>query len=144
MLKQNEELTKTVKSLQESQDANFNPRAGSSRQEGVHNTKNNHKGKQPDNSKPHPHRIVEVEAKPTGLSRKEIQVMIAQQMQIARGGYDIPPVKNCGHPYPTVYDLEEYPKGYVIPHFRTFSRKGNKDLNPEQHLATRAVMMHCC
>jgi hypothetical protein len=32
MLKQNEELIKAVKSLQESQDANFNPKAGSSRQ----------------------------------------------------------------------------------------------------------------
>jgi Retrotransposon gag protein len=31
--------------------------------------------------------------------------------------------------------LEEYPKGYVIPRFRTFSGEGNKDLNPEQHLA---------
>jgi hypothetical protein len=45
------------------------------------------------------------------LSQKEIQVMIAQQIQIAGGGYAIPPVKNCGHPYPAVYDLEEYPKG---------------------------------
>jgi hypothetical protein len=43
MLKQNEELIKAVKSLQESQDANF--KAGSSRQEGVHSTKSNHKGK---------------------------------------------------------------------------------------------------
>jgi Retrotransposon gag protein len=135
MLKQNEELIKAVKSLQESQDADFNPRAGSSRQEGVHNTKSNHKGKQPVNSKPHPHREVKVEAEPTRLFRKEIQAMIAQQMQIAGGGYAIPPVKNCGHPYPAVYDLEEYPKGYVILLFRTFSGEGNKDLNPEQHLA---------
>jgi hypothetical protein len=45
MLKQNEELIKAVKSLQESQDANFNPKAGSSRQERVNNTKNNHKEK---------------------------------------------------------------------------------------------------
>jgi hypothetical protein len=43
MLKQNEELIKAVKSLQESQDVNF--KAGSSRQEGVHSTKSNHKGK---------------------------------------------------------------------------------------------------
>jgi hypothetical protein len=50
---------------------------------------------------------MEVELEPTGLSRKEIQAMIAQQMQIAGGGYAIPPVKNCGHPYPAVYDLEE-------------------------------------
>jgi hypothetical protein len=78
MLKQNEELIKAVKSLQESQDANF--KAGSSRQEGVYSTKSNHKGKQPVNSKPHPHRAVEVEPEPTGLSRKEIQAMIAQQM----------------------------------------------------------------
>jgi hypothetical protein len=134
MLK-NEELIKAVKSLQESQDANFNPKVGSSRQEGVHSTKSNHKGKQPINSKSHPHRVVEVEAEPTGLSRKEIQAMIAQQMQIAGGVYAIPPIKNCGHPYPVVYDLEEYPKGYVIPCFRTFSGEGNKDLNPEQHLA---------
>jgi hypothetical protein len=119
-----------VKSLQESQDANFNPKAGSSRQEGVHSTKSNHKGKQHVNSKPHPHRTVEAEAEPTGISRKEIQTMIAQQMQIAGGGYAIPPVKNCGHPYPAVYDLEEYPKGYVIPRFRIFSGEGNKDLNP--------------
>jgi hypothetical protein len=76
MLKQNEELIKAVKSLQESQDANF--KAGSSRQEGVHSTKSNHRGKQPVNSKPHPHRAVEVESEPTGLSRKEIQTMIAQ------------------------------------------------------------------
>jgi hypothetical protein len=135
MLKQNEKLIKAVKSLQESQDANFNPKVGSSRQEGVHSTKSNHKGKQPINSKSHPHKTVEVEPEPTGLSRKEIQAMIAQQMQIAGGGYAIPPVKNCGHPYPAVYDLEEYPKGYVIPRFRTFSGEGNKDLNPEQHLA---------
>jgi hypothetical protein len=134
ILKQNEELIKAVKSLQKSQDANFNPKAGSSRQERVHSTKSNHKGKQPVNSKPHPHRAVEVEPEPTGLSRKEIQVMIAQQMQITRGGYAIPPVKNCGHPYPAMYDLEEYPKGYVIPRFETFSGEGNKDLNPEQHL----------
>jgi Retrotransposon gag protein len=60
--------------------------------------------------------------------------MIAQQMQIAGGRYAIPPVKNCGHSYPAVYDLEEYPKRYVIPRFRTFSEEGNKDLNPEQHL----------
>jgi Retrotransposon gag protein len=76
-----------------------------------------------------------VETEPTGISRKEIQAMIAQQMQIAGGGYAIPPVKNCGHLYPAVYDLEEYPKGYVIPRFRTFSGEGNKDLNPEQYLA---------
>jgi hypothetical protein len=98
MLKQNEELIKAVKSLQESQDTNF--KAGSSHQEGVHSTRCNHKGKQPVNSKPHPHRTIEVEAEPTGISRKEIQAMIAQQMQIAGGGYAIPPVKNCGHPYP--------------------------------------------
>jgi hypothetical protein len=78
MLKQNEELIKAVKSLQESQDANF--KAGSSHQEGVHSTRSNHKGKQPVNSKPHPHRTIEVEAEPTGISRKEIQAMIAQQM----------------------------------------------------------------
>jgi hypothetical protein len=70
MLKQNEKLIKTVKSLQESQDANFNPKTGSSRQEGVHSTKSNHKGKQPVNSKPHPHKAVGVEPEPTGLSRK--------------------------------------------------------------------------
>jgi Retrotransposon gag protein len=78
---------------------------------------------------------VDLEPEPTRLSRKEIQAMIAQQMHIARGGYAIPPVENCGHPYPAMYDLEEYPKGYVIPRFRTFSGEGNKDLNPEQHLA---------
>jgi hypothetical protein len=39
MLKQNEELIKAVKSLQESQDADFNLKSGSSRQEGVHGTK---------------------------------------------------------------------------------------------------------
>jgi hypothetical protein len=76
-----------------------------------------------------------MKAEPTGISRKEIQAMIAQQIQIAGGGYAIPPVKNCGHLYLAVYDLEEYPKGYVIPRFRTFSGEGNKDLNPEQHLA---------
>jgi hypothetical protein len=75
--------------------------------------------------------MIETEAEPTGLSRKEIQAMINQQMQIAGGGYAIPPVKNRGHPYPAMYDLEEYPKGYVIPHFRTYSGEGNKDLNPE-------------
>jgi hypothetical protein len=36
--------------------------------------------------------------------------------------------------YLAVYDLEEYPKGYVISRFRTFSEEDNKDLNPEQHL----------
>jgi hypothetical protein len=46
MLKQNEELIKAVKSLQESHDSNFNPKAGSSRQEGVNSTKNNYKEKQ--------------------------------------------------------------------------------------------------
>jgi hypothetical protein len=54
--------------------------------------------------------------------------MIAQQMQIAGGGYALPPVRNCGHPYPAIYDLEEYPKGYVILKFRVFSGEGNKDL----------------
>jgi hypothetical protein len=76
-----------------------------------------------------------VEAEPTGISRKKIQAMIAQQMQIAGGGYAISPIKNCRHPYPSMYDLKEYPKLYVIPRFRTFSGEGNKDLNPEQHLA---------
>jgi hypothetical protein len=76
-----------------------------------------------------------MEAETTGLSRKEVQAMIAQQMQIAGGEYAIPIVKNCGHPYPAVYDLEEYPKGYVIPRFRTFSGEGNKDLNHEQYMA---------
>jgi hypothetical protein len=73
-------LIKPVKSLQESQDANFNLKADSSRQEVVHSTKSNHKGKQHINSKPHPHRAMEVEPEPTGLSRKEIQATIAQQM----------------------------------------------------------------
>jgi hypothetical protein len=45
MLKQNEELIKAVKSLQESHDANFNSKAGRSRQEGVHSTKRNYKEK---------------------------------------------------------------------------------------------------
>jgi Retrotransposon gag protein len=76
-----------------------------------------------------------VEAEPTRLFWKEIQAMIVQQIQIAGGRYVIPSVKNCGHPYPAVYDLEEYPKGYVILRFRTFSREHNKDLNPKQHLA---------
>jgi hypothetical protein len=73
MLKQNEELIKAVKSLQESQDANFNPKAGSK-------SKSNHKGKQHVNSKPHSHRAVEVEPEPMRLSQKEIHAMIAQQM----------------------------------------------------------------
>jgi hypothetical protein len=60
--------------------------------------------------------------------------MIAQQIQIAEGGYAILPVRICEHLYPSIYDLEEYPKGYVIPKFRVFSREGNRDLNPEQHL----------
>jgi hypothetical protein len=77
---------------------------------------------------------MKMEPEPTGLSRKEIQAMINQPMQIAGGGYAIPPVKNCGHLYPAVYDLEEYPKGYIISRFRTFSREGNKDPNPEQYL----------
>jgi hypothetical protein len=55
--------------------------------------------------------------------------MIAQQMQIVGGGYALPPVRNCGHPYPAIYDLEEYPKEYVIPKFRVFSGEGNRDLN---------------
>jgi hypothetical protein len=66
--------------------------------------------------------------------------MIAQQMQIAGGGYVIPLVKNCGHPYPAVYDLEEYPKGYVILRFRTFFGEGNKDLNSQQHLTYFVVL----
>jgi hypothetical protein len=61
--------------------------------------------------------------------------MIAQQMHIVGDGYALPPVRNCGHPYPAIYDLQKYPKGYVIPKFRVFSREGNRDLNPEQHLA---------
>jgi hypothetical protein len=61
--------------------------------------------------------------------------MITQQMQIVGDGYALPPVRNCGHPYPAIYDLEEYPKGYVIPKFRVFSGEGNRDLSPEQHLA---------
>jgi hypothetical protein len=56
----------------------------------INGTKSNHRGKQPVNYKPHPHRALEVEPEPTGLSRKEIQAMIAQQMQIAGGGYAIP------------------------------------------------------
>jgi hypothetical protein len=128
-------LIKAVKSLQESQDANLNPKTGNSRQEGVHNIKSNHKKKQPINSKPHPHKAVNLEPEPMGVSWKEIQAMIAEQMQITEGGYAIPPVKNYGHPYPAVYDLEEYPKGYVILRFRTFSGEDNKYLNPKQHLA---------
>jgi hypothetical protein len=61
--------------------------------------------------------------------------MIAQQIQIAGGGYALPSVQNCGHPNSSIYDLEEYPKGYVIPKFKVFSGEGNRDLNPEQHLA---------
>jgi hypothetical protein len=69
-----------VKSLYESQDVNFNPKAGNSRKEGVHSTKNNHKEKQHINPNPYPQREVEIESEPTGLFRKEIQAMIAQQM----------------------------------------------------------------
>jgi hypothetical protein len=61
--------------------------------------------------------------------------MIAQQMQIVGGGYALPSVRNCGHPYPAIYDLEEYPKGYVILKFRVFSGKENRDLKLEQHLS---------
>jgi hypothetical protein len=57
---------------------------------------------------------MEMEAEPMGLSRKEVQAMIAQQMQIAGGGYTIPSVKNYRHPYPAMYDLEEYHKGYAF------------------------------
>jgi hypothetical protein len=80
MLKQNEELIKAVKSLQESQDANFNLKAGSSRQEGVHSTKSNCKEKQHINPNPRPPQEIESEPEPTGLSRKEIQAMIAHQI----------------------------------------------------------------
>jgi hypothetical protein len=62
-------------------------------------------------------------------------MMIPQQIQIAGGGYAIPLVKNCEYPYPAIYDLEEYSKGYVIPRLRTFFGEDNKDLNPEQYLA---------
>jgi hypothetical protein len=143
ILKQNEELVKTVKALQESQDTSSNHKTSNSQHEGAHSAKDEQKelkGKGVQNSNLRQAKVtfesrMDPESKPQGLSRKEIQAMIAQQMQIAGGGYAIPPAKNCGHPYPVIYDLEEYPKGYVIPRFRTFSGEGNKDLNPEQHLA---------
>jgi hypothetical protein len=34
--------------------------------------------------------------------------MIAQQMQITRGGYVVPLVKNCGHPYPFMDGYTRY------------------------------------
>jgi hypothetical protein len=111
MLKQNEELIKAVKSLQESHDSNFNPKAGSSRQEGVNSTKNNYKEKQHINSYPRMPWEVEPELEPTRLSRKEIQAMIGQQMQTAGDGYTIPPVKNYGHPYLTVMTWKNIQRG---------------------------------
>jgi hypothetical protein len=75
------------------------------------------------------------EPKYQGVTKKEIHAMIAQQIQIVGGGYAIPPVRNCGHPYPSIYDLQEYPKGYVISKSRVFSGEGNRDIKPEQHMA---------
>jgi hypothetical protein len=66
------------------------------------------------------HSHINPEPEYQGVTKKEIQAMIAQQMQIAGGDYALPSVRNYGHPYPAIYDLKEYPKGYVIPKFRVF------------------------
>jgi hypothetical protein len=142
VLKQNEELTNTIKALQEH--INLNPNTNKvkgSHQTSINLDPKNHKGRGISNTNAGPNnpRVtfsshINPEPEYQGITKKKIQAMIARQMQIIGGDYAIPPVQNCGHPYPSIYDLEEYPKGYVILKFRVFSREGNRDLNPEQHL----------
>jgi organic hydroperoxide reductase OsmC/OhrA len=143
VLKQNEELANTIKALQEHMNLNTDTnKVNGSHQISINVDSKNQKGRDGSNTNAGPsnprvtfHSHVNPEPEYQGVTKKEIQAMIAQQMQITRGGYALPPVQNCGHPYPVIYDLEEYPKGYVIPKFRIFSGEGSRDLNPEQYLA---------
>jgi hypothetical protein len=143
VLKQNEELANTIKALQEHMNLNTDTnKLKGSHQTSINVDSKNQKGRDESNTNTGPsnprvifHSHVNPEPEYQGVTKKEIQAMIAQQMQIAGGGYALPPVRNCGYPYPAIYDLEEYPKGYVIPKFRVFSGEGSRDLNPEQHLA---------
>ena len=48
---------------------------------------------------------------------------------------NVPQIKRTGRPYPAEFDLVPYPKGYVVPKFKTFSGESTKDQNPDQHLA---------
>jgi hypothetical protein len=142
ILNQNEELTNTIKVLQEH--INFNPdinKVKGSNQTSINLDPKNHKGRGISNINAGPNKPrvtfnshINPEPKHQGVTKREIQAMIAQQMHIPGGGYAIPLVRKCGHPYPSIYDLEEYPKGYVIMKFKDFSREENRDLNSEQHL----------
>jgi hypothetical protein len=142
MLKQNEKLANTIKTLQEHMNLNTDTnKVKGSHQTSINVDSKNQKGRDGSNTNADPsnprvifHSHVNPEPEYQGVTKKEIQAMIVQQIQIVGGGYALPPVRNCGHSYPAIYDLKEYPKEYVIPKFRVFSGEGNINLNPEQHL----------
>jgi Retrotransposon gag protein len=69
------------------------------------------------------------------ITKKEVQELVRQQIQMIGGGYIPTPARRCGRPYPAFYDQVDYPKGYVIPKFKSFSGEGTRDVNPDQHLA---------
>jgi len=143
VLKQNEILTNTIKVLQEHMSLNHDTnKLKGFHQISINNDSKNYKGRDGSNtnagsSNPRVtfHGHVNPKLEYQGITKKGIQAIITQQMQIAGGGYTLLPVRSYGHPYPIIYNLEEYPKGYVIPKFRVFSGEGNRDLNPEQYLA---------
>jgi hypothetical protein len=85
----------------------------------------------PNNPRVNFHSHTNPESEYQGIIKKKMQAMIAQQMQVMGGGYAIMPVRNCGHSYPSIYDLKEYPKRYVIPKFKVLSGEGNRYLNPK-------------
>jgi hypothetical protein len=102
VLKQNEELANTIKALQEHMNLNTDTNK-------VNVDSKNQKGRDgsntnagPNNPKVTFHSHVNSEPKYQEVTKKEIQAMIAQQMQIVGGGYALPRVRNCGHPYPAI------------------------------------------
>jgi hypothetical protein len=95
VLKQNEELANTIKALQE----HMNLNTDTNKVKGSHQISIN-------NPRVTFHSHVNPEPEYQGVTKKEIQAMIAQQMQITGGGYALSPVQNCEYQYPSIYNLK--------------------------------------
>ena len=67
------------------------------------------------------------QANTLGMSRAALQKFIEDQVKQANAGAMLP---IANQPYPDDYNNTSYPKGYVVPSFKTFNGIGN----PEQHL----------